>query len=46
LGASAKSAIPALREAAQATDVNLRAVAQAALVKIESALKAADGPRR
>ena len=45
LGAAAVSAVPALQKAAKDPDVNVRAVAQAALVKIESARKAAGGPR-
>jgi hypothetical protein len=46
LGTAAASAMPALKQAAKDPDLNVRAVAQAALVKIESALKAADGSRR
>ncbi len=46
LGAGAVSAVPALRQAAEDPDINVRAVAQAALIKIESALKASGGSRR
>lgn len=46
LGAAAASAVPALREAVKDPDVNVRAVAEAALVKIESSLKAAGRSQR
>ncbi len=46
LGAAAVSAVPALQEAAKDPDVNVRAVAQAALAKIESARTAPGAPRR
>lgn len=46
LGAAALSAVPALKQATRDPDINVRAVAQAALVKIDSAVRAAGGPRR
>lgn len=46
MGVAAVPAVPALRQATKDPDINVRAVAQAALMKIDYAVKAAGGSRR